>query len=58
LPDATITQFPPVRRYGLKTNYTELFQVKVPTAGLDELGVRIEPCVAWPEGMNIPNPLP
>jgi len=58
MPDASVTQFPPVRRYGVKTNYTEIFQVKVPTAGLDELRVRIEPCVAWPDGMDLPAPLP
>jgi hypothetical protein len=58
MPDATVTQFPPVRRYGVRTNYTEIFQVKVPSAGLDELRVRVEPCVAWPDGMDLPTQLP
>lgn len=58
LPDATVTQFPPQTRYGVKTNYSQIFQVKVPTAGLDELRVRVDPCVAWPDGMDLPNPLP
>ena len=58
LPDATVTQFPPLKRYGVKTNYTEIFRIKVPTAGLDELRVRVDPCVAWPDGMDLPAPLP
>jgi hypothetical protein len=53
-----VTQFPPVRRYGLKTNYTEIFQVKLPVNSLDALKVRVDPCVAWPEGMTLPDPLP
>jgi hypothetical protein len=58
LPNATITQFPPVRMYGVKTNYTEIFQVNLPQTALDPLHVRLDPCVAWPAGMALPNPLP
>lgn len=58
MPGATITQFPPVRKFGVKTNYTEVFQVNLPSSALDPLHVRLEPCVAWPPGMALPNPLP
>ncbi len=58
LPGASITEFPPVRKFGVKTNYTEVFQVNLPPGALDPLHVRLEPCVAWPPGMALPNPLP
>ena len=58
MPGASTTQFPPVREYGVKTNYTEIFQVKIPGTALDPLHVRLDPCVAWPTGMALPNPLP
>ena len=58
MPNATITQFPPSRLYGVKTNYTEIFQVHLAQSALDPLHVRLDPCVAWPAGMALPNPLP
>jgi hypothetical protein len=58
LPDAKVTQFPPVRVYGVRTNYTEIFRVKLPPAAMDALRISLEPCVAWPAGMTLPNPLP
>jgi hypothetical protein len=58
MPTATITQFPPVRKFGVKTNYTEIFQVQIPVTAMDPLHIRLDPCVAWPVGMALPNPLP
>ena len=58
LPNATVTQFPPVRLYGVRTNYTEIFQVNMPSSALDPLHVRLDPCIAWPAGATLPNPLP
>lgn len=58
MPTATITQFPPVRMFGVKTNYTEIFQVQIPATAMDPLHIRLDPCVAWPVGMALPNPLP
>lgn len=58
MPGATITQFPPVRKFGVKTNYTEIFQVLIPSTATDPLHIRLDPCVAWPTGMSLPNPLP
>lgn len=58
MPKATITEFPPVRMYGVKTNYSEIFQVNIPSTAMDPLHIRLDPCVAWPAGMSLPNPLP
>lgn len=58
LPGATITTFPPVRRYGVKTNYTEIFGVHIPPEATAPLHIRMVPCVAWPAGTPLPNPLP
>lgn len=58
MPGATITQFPPVRKFGVKTNYTEIFQVLIPSTATDPLHIRLDPCVVWPTGMSLPNPLP
>jgi len=58
MPNATVTQFPPVRLYGVRTNYAEIFQVNVPSSALDPLHVRLDPCIAWPAGATLPNPLP
>jgi hypothetical protein len=57
MPDSAITAFPPVRKYGVKTNYTEIFQVQMPAASLDPLHIRLDPCVEWPEGTPLPNPI-
>lgn len=58
MPGATITEFPPVRKYGVKTNYTEIFQVQIPATAMDPLHIRLDSCVAWPDGMSLPNPIP
>jgi hypothetical protein len=57
LPNANVSAFPPVRRYGVKTNYNEIFQVNIPTTALDPLHIRLDSCVAWPDGTPLPNPI-
>jgi hypothetical protein len=57
MPGATITTFPPVRKYGVKTNYTEIFQVQIPATAFDPLHIRLDPCVAWPAGTPLPSPI-
>lgn len=54
MPNATITTFPPTRRYGVKTNYTEVFQVQIPATAMDPLHIRLDSCVAWPDGTPLP----
>ncbi|HEY8314908.1 MAG TPA: hypothetical protein VIG51_12175 [Candidatus Baltobacteraceae bacterium] len=58
MPNATVTQFPPERLYGVKTNYQQTFQVKIPQNAWDPLHIRIDPCVAWPAGQALPDPIP
>lgn len=58
LPNATIAQFPPERRYGVKTNYQQIFQVQLPRSALDPLHIQVQPCVAWPDGQALPDPIP
>jgi hypothetical protein len=57
LPGASTTSFPPVRRFGVKTNYTEIFQVHIPATSLDPLHIRLDSCVAWPDGSALPSPI-
>ncbi len=55
--NSDIYAFPPVRKYGVKTNYTEIFQVKIPATAMDPLHIRLDSCVAWPEGTALPSPI-
>ena len=58
MPGSDITQFPPRRLYGVKTNYSDVFQVHLPPIAAEPLHVRLDPCVAWPAGMTLPDPRP
>jgi hypothetical protein len=57
MPKSDIFAFPPIRKYGVKTNYTEIFQVQIPTTAMDPLHIRLDPCVAWPVGSALPSPI-
>lgn len=57
LPNSNIVAFPPVRKYGVKTNYTEIFQVQIPATAMDPLHIRLDSCVAWPSGTALPSPV-
>jgi hypothetical protein len=57
MPNATIAAFPPVRKYGVRTYYTEIFQVQIPPASLQPLHIRLDSCVAWPAGASLPDPV-
>jgi hypothetical protein len=58
MPNATITRFPPARRYGIKTNVQEIFQVQVPQNAWEPLHIQVQPCVAWPSAQPLPDPIP
>ncbi|HLI94879.1 MAG TPA: hypothetical protein VKT72_02205 [Candidatus Baltobacteraceae bacterium] len=55
MPNSTTVSFPPVRKYGVKTNYAEIFQVQIPATAMDPLHIRLDPCVEWPEGTPLPS---
>jgi hypothetical protein len=57
MPNSNTWQFPPIRKYGVKTNYTEIFQVQIPSTAMDPLHIRLDPCVAWPAETALPNPI-
>ena len=57
LPNSNVFAFPPVRKYGVKTNYTEIFQVQIPATAMDPLHIRLDSCVAWPAGDPLPSPI-
>lgn len=57
VPNSNVFSFPPVRKYGVKTNYSEIFQVKIPATAMDPLHIRLDSCVAWPEGTPLPTPI-
>ena len=57
MPDSNVTAFPPVRLYGLKTNYQQTIRIVPPQpSALQAMTVRLEPCVAWPAGTALPTP--
>ena len=57
MPNSNVWEFPPIRKYGVKTNYTEIFQVHIPATAMDPLHIRLDSCVAWPDGAALPNPV-
>lgn len=56
LPTSTVMAFPPQTKLGVKTNYLQYFQIKLPAEALAALGVRIDSCVAWPSTRTLPDP--
>jgi hypothetical protein len=56
MPSETATAFPPQTRLGVKTNFQQFFRVQVPATSLAALQIRIDPCVAWPTGRQLPDP--
>jgi hypothetical protein len=57
MPNSNVWAFPPVKKYGVKTNYSEIFQVHIPVTAMDPLHIRLDSCVAWPEGTPLPSPI-
>jgi len=56
MPTSTVTEFPPQTKLGVKTNYLQYFQIKLPAGAADALSVRIDPCVGWPSTRPLPDP--
>ena len=57
-PGVSETEFPPQTRLGVKTGFSQFFEVKIPPAAHDALQIHLEPCVAWPAGRPLPDPAP
>ncbi len=58
LPGEQVNAFPPVRKYGVETNYRRYFRVKIPPDALQALKIRLVPCVQWPSAAVLPDPQP
>jgi hypothetical protein len=48
--------FPPTMRYGVPVRAEQFFRVQIPERALEALRIRIDPCVAWPQGRPLPDP--
>ncbi|HEY9086135.1 MAG TPA: hypothetical protein VIN40_09425 [Candidatus Tyrphobacter sp.] len=48
--------FPKTTEYGVPIHTEQFFRVQIPETALEPLRIRIEPCVAWPEGRPLPDP--
>ncbi|MBV9233988.1 MAG: hypothetical protein JO030_08095 [Candidatus Eremiobacteraeota bacterium] len=57
LPNENATEFPPESRYGVPTRYPRFFQVKIAPGAMEALRFRLQPCVAWPPGRALPDPM-
>jgi hypothetical protein len=54
LPNQAISAFPAQSRVGPKAQ--QYFRVQIPQAALAALRIRLEPCVVWPDGRQLPDP--
>lgn len=54
--DSNVTAFPPQTRLGVATKFQQFFKVQIPPVATTALNIRIDPCVAWPAGMTLPDP--
>jgi hypothetical protein len=50
------SSFPPTMRLGVPIRSEQFFRVQIPQAAWRPLHIRIETCVAWPEGRSLPDP--
>ena len=56
LPDQAVTAFPPQTKLGVATKYQQYFKVQLPATAYGALKIRLDPCVAWPAGRDLPDP--
>lgn len=52
-----VNSFPPTTEYGVPTKHPHLFRVQVPQDAIAPLEIRFEPCVIWPPGRALPDPV-
>ena len=57
LPAENVKSFPPQSHYGVPTKLPQLFKVSIPQDSLGPLRISLEPCVAWPAGRALPDPM-
>ncbi len=57
LPAENVKSFPPQSHYGVPTKLPQLFKVSVPQNSWGPLRIALTPCVAWPAGRPLPDPM-
>jgi hypothetical protein len=57
VPEQNVTEFPPASRYGVATRYPRFFKVRIAPGAMQALRFRVVPCVAWPRGRALPDPV-
>ena len=56
MPGDNVSQFPPQMIHGVATKYTQFFRVQS-GATLSTLQIQLVPCVVWPPGRPLPDPM-
>jgi hypothetical protein len=57
MPGDNVSEFPPQMIHGIATKYTQFFRVQIPGATLSTLQIQLVPCVVWPPGRPLPDPM-
>jgi hypothetical protein len=57
LPGERVNAFPPQMIHGVATKYQQFFKVKIVPSALETLRIALEPCVVWPAGRPLPDPV-
>jgi hypothetical protein len=57
VPGYNVTGFPATTVYGVPTKHPQLFRVQIPTDAYQALRVQLAPCVVWPSGRPLPDPV-
>jgi hypothetical protein len=56
-PNQNVNDFPPQSRYGVPTRLPQLFRVSIPPDAMRALRIALAPCVLWPPGRPLPDPM-
>lgn len=57
VPGQNVNDFPPQSRYGVPTKFPQLFRVSIPPDAMRPLRIELAPCVLWPPGRPLPDPM-
>jgi hypothetical protein len=56
-PMQSVKAFPPQSHYGVPTKSPQLFRVSIPQGAWGPLRITLAPCVTWPAGRALPDPM-
>jgi hypothetical protein len=57
MPGDNVSKFPPQMIHGVATKYSQFFRVQLPESSWSTLRIAAVPCVAWPPGRPLPDPM-